>query len=557
MDIETPINPPGEADHAPVEEPAMQDAVPYDRAVAPRRLLWIDLLVCSILASIAAFGFYRHASGDLFSDEADYALASTSGFEANRWDRSNDPRQPDRLIAARHYHAPLTADLIEFAHRFGAADHTIRMPFIVSGGLLVAAVYLCGLSLFDRRREIAVGCAALVAITPAIVRMASHALPWAPIILEFLLLLWCLAEFTRSRNWGWITGALTALGALFVTSEMFFIAVPAVIVAAPLILLTDLQTAKGRKSIMLGLGVGAALFLVTVLFIWPSGLHGESVNMLRHYIQMRNSESFPVNVGSQVFPVAPKWAYLYWYWNDYKPFFACYAVGVPVLMGLAASRKLHMSLAPLASLTALLLITSHRAHIIGPEYLAPCLPFLTLLGGYAVAAAGLIWRPLALLALIVLAVPVLRWTPHKPLPGMDARAQISRWPAAARYLGSRWRAGDKIIVGSQPVSVARWYLVYHGRVPSHDSQFQVLPIHEPKHDFLERLRHRFYRYVAVSNMFEDGVDLDPRTRLILQGYLVLWQSEENGSGPARLTIYAPPPKPPDRPLQLAPIVNTP
>ena len=259
--------------------------------------------------------------------------------------------------------------------------------------------------------------------------------------------------------------------------------------------------------------------------------------MLRHYMQMRHSVSFPVNVGSEVYAVAPKWAYLYWYWKDYLPFFVCYAIGLPGLAALAIARRVHASVVPLITMTSVMLFAAHRAHIIGPEYLAHCLPFLTLLGGYAVYALSLVRRPASFLAIAALAIPVARWSPRVPLPGMDARAQTSRWPAAARFLGSRWTIGDKIVVGSQPVSVARWYLVYQGKVPPLETQFQVLPVHAPKPLFLERLSTGLYRFVVTSNMFEDHVDLDPQTVQILRTWPVVWRSEEHETGPSRLVIY--------------------
>ena len=249
MNPEPPANEPAKP-HSP--DPQESAITPPEAPVKPaaivRRLWWLDLLVFAALVVVSAVGFYGHAVGDLYSDEADYALASVYGFEANRWDRSDSPKEPDRLVARRHYHAPLTADLIALAHRFGADDRTIRMPFIVAGGLSVGMVYLCGLALFDRRREVAVGCALLVAISPAVVRMASHALPWSPIILELLALLWCMAEYARSRHWGWIAGFGAALGLLFVTSEMFFVAVPATVLALPFLVWPALRMPDRRRE---------------------------------------------------------------------------------------------------------------------------------------------------------------------------------------------------------------------------------------------------------------------------------------------------------------------
>ena len=587
------------------DEPRVSEGGGGGRSAAPAALRrppglhWIDLVLFALLVAFASAGFYRHSAGDLYTDEADYALASTRGFEASRWDRSDNPKEPDKLVAGRHYHAPLTVDLIGAAHHFGAADNTLRVPFIAAGGLSVGMVYLCGLALFDRRREIGIACALLVTISPAIVRMAAHALPWSPIIFELLVLLWCLAEYTRGYSPGWIVGCFAALAALFVTSEMFFVALPAVAIAAPFLLWTafrgthyvgqadqraqgtafqprdwwvpfwwrdgvtntdsrgvvaqqivdrdlpspnqarvgDVRRAESGRRLTWALAGGAILFLAIVFIIWPSGLMGGSIKMLRHYMQMRHSDSFPVNVGSQVFAVAPKWSYAYWYWNDYRPFSVCYLIGIPAIFALAVARRLHLSLLPLLSLTALLVFAAHRAHIIGPEYLAHCLPFLTLLGGYSVYAMSLVWRPLSIVALVCLAVPVVRWHPRVPLPGMDARSQVSRWPAASRFLASQWKHGDKIVVGSQPVAVARWYLLYQGNLPPVDSQFQALPVHAPRPLFLDRLQSGFYRYAAVSNMFEDNVDLDVSTRRILKHWTIAWRSNEHGTGPSRLTIY--------------------
>lgn len=517
--------------------PVVPDASATGRARTARAILWVDILLFALLVGIAAFSFYRHAIGDLYSDEADYALASVRGFEANRWDRSDIRREPDRLVAARHFHAPLTVDLIDVAHSFGAADHTIRMPFVIAGGLIVGLVYLCGLALFDNRREIAIACALLVEISPPIVRMASHALPWAPIIVELLILLWCMTQFTNGQHWGWIVGCCAALGALFVTSEMFFVGAAGAAAAAPLIAWPSLRAKEKRRELLIGAGVGLAVFLAIAVIIWPSGLTGEAIKMLRHYIQMRHSESFPVNVGNRIFAVAPKWSYLYWYWNDYKPFTLCYAIGIIGLLGMAAAGKFPRRLVPLISLSILLLFAAHRAHIIGPEYLAHCLPFLTLLGGCAIYAASLLWRPLAIIIVAALAVPVLHWHPRVPLPGTDTRAQVSRWPFAAKFLAARWKPGDKIVVGSQPVSVARWYLVYQGGIAPTESQFQTLPVHAPRAEFIHKLASGLYRFVGVSNMFEDSVDLNERTRSILRSWPTVWRSDEHGTGPSRLVIY--------------------
>src|SRR5690606_10600225 len=94
--------------------PCPADAAPPERAAPTARPggPWLDLLLALglFLAALSVFG--RATRGDLWFDEADYALAATRGFERNRWDLSDDPSRPDWLIRLRHHHPPWTAQAI-------------------------------------------------------------------------------------------------------------------------------------------------------------------------------------------------------------------------------------------------------------------------------------------------------------------------------------------------------------------------------------------------------------------------------------------------------------
>ena len=427
----------------------------------------------------------------------------------------------------------------------------------------------------------------------------SHPLPWLRIILELLALLWCLAR-SRDRRAGDV-GVSAVLALLFVTSEMFFVAVPAVFAALPFLLwpvlrpdrMAPASSATGDPERTWMRTSGPWRNQGTVYAATPSTIGATSCGpgwwelwcfslsrarsgraawqaidqdaaSLHHdaplgvvsgqrrepYIHDRAEMVLRILVLERLQAVSRR-----------------FALGIPGLIGLAIARKLPLSTAPLLSMTVFLLFAAHRAHIIGPEYLAHCLPFLTLLGGMAVYGLSLLRRPLAPIALLVLAVPFARyallesglggwslataafvarlspipqWQPRVPLPGMDQRAQVSRWPDAARFLGSHWHAGDKVMVGSTPVPIAHWYLVYVGGVSPINSQFQPMPIHAPKPEFLHRLAIGFYRYVAVSNMFEDKVALDEKTARILRSWPVAWRSDERGTGPSRLIVYRAP-----------------
>lgn len=559
----------------------------------PRLFGWIDLLLFLALCAIALPVRFRFTQGDLWLDEADYAVASLHSVHDNLWDLSNTSAEPDSLIRLRHYHAPLTALVLKRTHVYGSDERTLRVPFVLAGGLAVGLVYLCGLALFQERREIAVGCALLVVLTPAHIRMASHAIPWSFIIVELLALLWTLLLYARTKHWGWLVGAGFALGWLFVTSETFFVAIAVVACALPLMLLPELRTAlqsgglirsapqslspetgptasppaykevtlTGKRELLYGLVGGSFAALLVALTLWPAGLKGDSIRMLRHYIEMRHSEAFPVNIGSQVYKIAPKWAYLYWYWNDYRPFFLCYAAGCVVILLLLALqafsrlpgrpfallkqgtlsqlRQIPVGTGALLLFTLILLIAAHRAHIIGPEYLAHCLPFLTLTAGYVVLLLSRLSRPLGIAAMLAAGFIFVRWTPYRPLPGMDPRTQIPRWHEAAQAIRPLWQSEDRLLLGPQDSNVAYWYLHEWAGIPLHDWQIGQFPLAGPGSHFLSNLGNGKYRFVVVSSQFEDSVlkAVDERSLHILKGWDVVLKSDEHGLGPSRLTVF--------------------
>jgi hypothetical protein len=541
--------------------------------------LFIDLLLFVLLAGIGFSVFSRKTHGDLWLDEANYATASLHSVNDNRHDKSDKPDQPELLIRLRHYHAPATALILKFAHRYGSAEETLRTPFVIAGALSVGTLYLCGLCLYGSRREIAFAVAALTIITPANIRMASHAIPWSFIILELLLQLLCALIWVNTRKPAALAGLGAALGLLFVTSETFFVALAALLLAVPLALLPELKAAwllitkKGEPEgtreareavsrLLKGLGTGAAAFVLIGLLIWPHGLAGGCVTMLKHYVDMRHSESFAVNIGAVVYKVAPKWSYLYWYSKDYLPYFLCYAAGsVAALLMLVINLK-KLAQAPPASgqqplwyeapagipvlicFTAVLLAAAHRAHIIGPEYLAHCLPFLDLCCGLVVLAISRVARGAGAVVLVLCGVYFLRWHPGKALPGMDARTQVSRWPLVCQVLKPRWNqpAGsnpDRLLLGPQSSTVAYWYLHEVANIPIHDWQIGQFPISGPGPAFLAKLRGGKYRYVVVSSQFEDNVinAVDERSLAILKTWEKVYQSDEKGMGQPRLTVF--------------------
>jgi 4-amino-4-deoxy-L-arabinose transferase-like glycosyltransferase len=144
-----------------------------------RLLVVLDVLIVVVLFLAALPVRWEATRGDLWMDEASYALASVRGWEANRWDLpSPDSADPLQLVRLRHWHPPLTVQLMHLATSLwgSTSEQTLRAPSVIVGGLIVVLVYLCGLSLFRRphspgagvlvTRWAALVCACIVLFTP-------------------------------------------------------------------------------------------------------------------------------------------------------------------------------------------------------------------------------------------------------------------------------------------------------------------------------------------------------------------------------------------------------
>ncbi len=579
---------------APSQAPAIDRTLELKRA-PNRPTLWLDALLALLLFLAALPLRWDAARGDLWLDEASYAMAGARGFEANRWDISDTASEPEKLIRLRHYHPPLTAQLMGLASSgWGKLDRTLRAPFMVAGGLTVVLTYLCGLSLFRRSeglpaqsrkphpptfweqlsrftlgmvpRWAALFCAVVVLFTPPQVRASSHALPWALITLWLMALLWTLLRYAETRRTGWLIAAFGTLGGMYVTSEYLLPTLLAAGVAAPFLFWRDFK-AKDRvrwRRIAEAFAFGISLFVLVALVLWPAGLTGGTLTMLRHYMEMAD-DHWPVVIQGQAYDRAPKWAYLYWYFHEYLPYLIFYALGLGTALVLIVQRKLGTKGAVLLAFTAVILFVAHASHIIGPEYLAHVLPMLTLIGGLFLTHVLSSHRPLAVLpgiALLTIACGfIARHVPSVPLSGMEPKAQQSRWPKAARFIKAHWKTGDKIIA-SQYAIAARWYLVHREGIPPYEGQVEGLPEQEAKEIIVRNVREGVYRYVVVGNSFMDWTPVNNHIRWTLRDWPLVWRSEENDAARSRLLIYeykrpepkkkAPPPQPQQQQQQQPP-----
>lgn len=550
----------GETDPEP---PPLESApVPERQAVEPvrrSRRWWLDLLLFAVLCAGAFAVRWTQAVGDFWFDEADYAQAAARGFEANRWDLSEAAADPERLVKLRHFHPPLVAQVMVPVLEHTRDERALRLPFILAGSLTVGLVYLCGLFLFRSRapspeetqplRSAALASAVILVFTPALVRAGSHAIPWAFITLWLVGLLYTLLGYARRPHAAWLGAAGAMLGAMAVTSEYLF---PTLVACgAGLLGLLARDFRRHRKGWVwdaaLGLGAGVLLLAVIASLFWPAGAVGGATKMLRHYVEMADSTYFPVVIEGVTYQRAPKWAYLYWYWTDFPAYTAFYAAGLVSLGVMAARRSLDAPTVVLALFTAVVLAVAHRAHIIGPEYLSHALPFLTLLGGLFFGALARA-RPAQSLPALAACCWVLASGPEvEPLAGMDLRARIPRWPAAAEFLRERAGPEDRFLASSYAVP-ARWYLLHAAALPITEDQVRILPGSGAREELLDDLQAGRYRWIVVGNSFSDWTEVDNRIRILLRRWPLVWSSDERGTGPSRLLIYERPrPKPTPKP----------
>ncbi len=502
-----------------------------------------------ILAALflAAFPIrWSYTRGDLWFDEARYAFAAVRGFQANRWDLSDVPSEPNRLLQMRHYHPPLIVHVTGLMLRFSVSERVLRLPHVIAGCLAVCLVYLCGLALFHRLQGggrygiwAAASCAFVVVWTPPQIRSASHAIPWSFITVWILALLLTLMMYARTHRAGWLIGACAALGGMFVTSEMFFVVLLATLLTTPFLLFPDFRNPARRRHILRALAVGAGVFLLIVYLFWPAGLLGGAVAMLCHYMAMAD-DAWPVTILGTTYARAPRWAYAYWYARFFEEFFLLYLIGLLTAAALLARRRVTPPAGALLTVSGVVLLAAHKAHMIGPEYLSHALPLLTLMCGLFFSAAGEWSRPAGYAAMGIACLLAIKGCDPYLLAGMEERSLRSRWHEAVRFLAGRWKPGD-MMLASQWGTVGRWYMVHYSGLASKEWQVQAIPPGNAQESFLRQVASGVYRFAAVGSTVTDTVGMDPRLKRMLGSWQVVWRSEEPDGRPGRLTLYQLPP----------------
>jgi hypothetical protein len=529
---------------------AAQEETPATETLPGRRGKWLtalfDLVVVIVLFSVALPLRWNATKGDFWLDEADYAVASVRGFEANRWDLP-EPDSADRIIRLRHYHPPLIAQVMGAAARWDRNDRTLRVPSVIAGSLTVSLLYVCGLFLFAPRGDPTshwaprfVGLASALALlpAPAHIRASSHALPWPFITLWLLTIALTIAAYGKSRHPAWLVTMGGALGLLFATSEYVVVAALAVALVLPILLWSDFRDRARWGPVSIGLLGGAVLLFVVAYALWPAGLTGGIVTMLRHYVDMADAP-WPLVIGDTAYDRAPKWAYAYWYATIYPAQTAWYLLGAIGILVLALMRKLTVGIAGVLLFTGVILAAAHKSHIIGPEYLVHALPLLSLIGGLPFVALAQTHRAVAAILAIVCGAAAALGPVKGILSGMDSRSQISRWPAAAQFLKSRWTPESRMLAPAFGGG-GRWYLIYGAGVPVEEWRVQALPAARAKERLIREIKAGDYRFIVTGSTYNDWASVDNSIRHTLAKWPIVWRSDEGGTGPSRLVIYQAP-----------------
>ena len=549
-----------------------------------RRHWWRDVLIVVLLFMVAFWVRMGHTRGDLWQDEAEYALASTHSVADQRWDRSDVASEPMRLARLRHFHPPMTAYLLRSAQTWGRDERALRTPFVIAGSLVACLVYLCGLRMFGGRRDVSLACAVIVLVTPLQIRASSHAIPWAEISLGIMAVLWTLLQYIHTARKGWLIATCGVLGWLFCATESFFPILLAVMLSLPFVLNLTLQTNENSqdvnafsprrrtslsqpRNLLHGrllwhettfIAIGGAVFLVVVLLLWPAGLFGGAWRNIQHYAHLPASTISAVVGGVTRNPI-PKWAFLYWFSHDYKPYFVLYVLGIGVVLWQVAKRRISRGAGVLLIITVVETGVAHLTVEFGPQYMAHCLPPLTLLTGFcfyelAQAADRISKRKaeranstiITRSALVPILVPVLmfgvcaylaHWQVRPELRITDEEAQTSRWPDAARFLAQKWQAGDKLVIGPQPVVVPRWYLMVGEKLPIRETQIAELPQGRTRFTGLQRMEKGDIRFAVVNSTFDGNPNIDEDVRRLLATWPIVYRSREPSGIPSRLVVY--------------------
>lgn len=368
---------------------------------------------------------------------------------------------------------------------FGEGEWGVRSLFVLSSFAICAALYRTARILSGDPRIAAVAAIAY-AVTPAAAIATTIATPDAPSTLFWVLSVWAIAEFTRSRNANWwlAAGVFAGLGLLSKYTVVFLGA------GVLLYLVTSRERLAWFRLWQVWVAglLAVAMFLPVVYIDWTRGWQSFRFQLGRspvaeHILHPDQLLRFCIEIGIQLLPTL-------------------FAFALLGLMLFLARRAKGLALPVLTSAPMLGYFIVHGLFgRVNPNWVSPIYPMLALLGAWAVvqvrpSTAWLRWPLDALRALhvpvgLALLLTVLAAIEFRSLPlvgplplagyfyGWDNfQAKLSRLAAEQ---GAQW-------VDAEDYSLDGW-LSYYGRMAD-----DPLPIYDPANA---------YRYKFMPALSED------------------------------------------------------
>ena len=262
------------------------------------------LLAVAVLVALQLFLITRNVSRDPYIyDEADYMYAASLGYFANwtdtptlsfpefvrigmargrqtggRQELSEFIRQSNDALFYRHWHGPLYSFLLIPVSRLGLNEHGVRSAMLVIPVLTLLAIYFGCLWLVPGiHGTLAAVLSSTLFLSSSTVFRATELAPHQLFALCYLCCLIFLAKIAVTGLRFYWYGAVLSVALAFCTLEVAF----------ALIFTLALCAFIERRSLQVGwplVGSSIAVFLATVLLIWPSALF--KLSMVKSYLFM-------------------------------------------------------------------------------------------------------------------------------------------------------------------------------------------------------------------------------------------------------------------------------
>lgn len=422
-------------------------------------------------------------------------------------------------------HSPAVAWVIWLGRAiFGEGEWAVRSLFVLSTFAICAALYRTALLLFEDAR---VGAAATIAyaVTPAVAITTTIATPDAPSTLFWVLAVWAIGEFTRSRNANWWLAAGLFAGMALLSKYT------AVFLGAGIVLY--LVTSRERLAwlrlwqVWVGGLIAIAMFAPVVWIDWTRNWQSFRFQLGRstlseHSLQPGELLRFVIEMGIQLLPTL----------------FVFVVIGV-VLFFARRAKPLALPLLTSAAMLGYFIVHGLFGRV-NPNWVAPIYPVLALVGAWAAinVRPHTAWLRWPLDALRILHVPIgfllvlvlLGMIEFRTLPLTNFFYGWDNFQAKVSKLAAD---NDAKWIDVQDYSLEGW-LAYYGKMagdplPVYDTagayRYKFMP---PLSDDLRTARHLVVRYARND-------DVPPRDGMTAIG--IVTRDDDAGTPLQNFAVY--------------------